>query len=62
MVVIAHPGVVDIWKTLVLVVQGENELVVRCSRTVDTVVDSVCVSEILVIVGWVYRINVVTAW
>lgn len=61
LVVVDHPGVVEIMKTLVLVLQGENELVVRSNRSVDTVVDSVCVSEILVVVGWIYGINVVTA-
>lgn len=64
LVVVPHPGVVEMRKTLVLVLilvlQSENEPVVRISRSVDTVVDYVC--EILVIVGWMYGINVVTAW
>lgn len=59
-VVVDHPGQVELWNALVLVLQGEAGLVV--GRTGSTVVEAVWVNGDLGVVGWINRINEVTAW
>lgn len=60
-VAVDHPGLVEVWKALVLVLQSETRLVVRCRGSIDTVVEAVLVDGDLGVVGWIHRVNMVTA-